>query len=155
MNWDAISAVSEVMAAIGVIISLVFVGLQIKKSNTEARAATSQATTDTELEMVATFAAHVEVWNKVNSGVPLEDEVENRLGIILFNMLMIDYENRLHQYQAGYYDERSWHTRLDILSTLVTLPIFIPWRRSFGGRSRGAQFLDLVDEVARKSGATR
>jgi uncharacterized protein YoxC len=35
MNWDAIVAISQLIAALGVILSLVFVGLQIKQ-NTRA-----------------------------------------------------------------------------------------------------------------------
>ena len=35
MNWDAIVAISQLVAAVGVILSLVFVGLQIKQ-NTRA-----------------------------------------------------------------------------------------------------------------------
>jgi hypothetical protein len=35
MNWDAIVAISQLVAAAGVILSLVFVGLQIKQ-NTRA-----------------------------------------------------------------------------------------------------------------------
>src|SRR3954449_8235249 len=35
MNWDAIVAISQLIAAVGVILSLVFVGLQIKQ-NTRA-----------------------------------------------------------------------------------------------------------------------
>lgn len=60
MNWDAIGAIAELLAAIGVIVSLIFVGLQVKKSNAEARLATIQATTDTEIMMVSAFADHAE-----------------------------------------------------------------------------------------------
>lgn len=149
MNWDAIGAIAEMLAAIGVIISLLFVGLQVKKSNVEARAATIQSTTDTEIMMVATFARYAEVWNKVNSGHSLEGDTEIRRGIVLFNLLMIDYENRFHHFQAGNLDVRSWNNRLEMLDTLVTLPMFDMWRQTLGGRSRGADFLDLIDEIKR------
>lgn len=148
VNWDAIAAIAELMAAIGVIISLIFVGVQVRKSNAEARSATMQATTDTEIAMVATHADHVETWNKVVTGVPIEDSVELRRGILLFNLLMIDYENRFHQFQAGNLDVRSWSQRLEILHQLVILPIYDHWRKSPGGRSHGAVYLDLVDEIS-------
>lgn len=145
MNWDAIGAVAELLAAVGVIISLIFVGLQVKKSNAEARLATVQATTDTEVMMVSTLADHAETWNKVNTGQPLEGDVETRRGIVLFNLLMIDYENRFHHFLAGHLDERSWSNRLLVLDSVVALPIFKQWRDSLGARSRGADFLDLID----------
>ena len=153
MNWDAIGAIAELMAAVGVIISLVFVGIQVRKSNTEARLATIQATTDTEVIMVSTLADHAETWNKVHTGQPLEGDVEVRRGIVLFNLLMIDYENRYHHFLAGNLDERSWNNRLIVLDLVVALPIFKLWRKSLGARSRGADFLDLIDGKASKTDA--
>ena len=43
MNWDAITAVAEVLGVIGVIVSLVFVGYQIRKNTIASEAATYQA----------------------------------------------------------------------------------------------------------------
>ena len=37
MNWDAISAIAEVTGTIGVIISLIYLGLQIRSQTVEAR----------------------------------------------------------------------------------------------------------------------
>jgi len=128
MNWDAIGAVAEMLAAIGVIISLVFVGLQVRKGLAESRAATKQATTDTEVTVVSTFAQHAEIWNKALSGVPLEEGRETRLGILLFALLMIDYENRFYQHKAGYFDDRSWENRVAILHNVILMPIYDLWR---------------------------
>ena len=151
MNWDAIGAIAELLAAIGVIISLIFVGLQVRKSNEEARTATMQATTDTEMMMVQIFAEHAEVWDKVSTGKELDSGTETRKGILMANMLMIDYENRFHQYLAGNFDESSWQNRLEILQSFVSLPIYDTWRNSLGGRSHGADFLALIDEMAIKN----
>ena len=153
MNWDAIGAIAELLAAVGVIISLIFVGLQVRKSNAEARLATIQATTDTEVMMVSTLADHAETWNKVHTGEALEGDVEIRRGIVLFNLLMIDYENRYHHFLAGNLDERSWSNRLIVLDLVVALPIFKLWRDSLGARSRGADILDLIDRKAREASA--
>ena len=147
MNWDAIGAIAEMLAAAGVIISLIFVGLQVRKSTAESRAATKQATTDTEIVMVSTFANHAEVWHKAVSGVPLEKGAETRLGILLFNLLMIDYENRFHQHKAGYFDDRSWDNRVQTFRHMLELPIFDEWRHSLGGQSRSADYLDFLDEL--------
>ena len=148
MNWDAIGAIAEMLAAFGVIISLIFVGVQVRKGSAESRAATKQATTDTEIHMVSTFARYPEIWNKVQTGQPLADVVETRQAILLFNMLMIDYENRYHQYQAGYFDDLSWQNRVSILRTIVDFPIFELWRESPGGQSRSADWLDFLDKLA-------
>lgn len=147
MNWDAIGAIAELLAAIGVIISLIFVGQQLRKGNAEARAATMQATTDTEMTMLSMLSANAEVWQKVVTGAELQPGTETRTAILLFASLMIDYENRFHQYRAGYYDERSWANRRLNMRMLVELPIFDIWRQSPGGRSRGADWTDFLDTL--------
>lgn len=147
MNWDAIGAIADLLAAIGVIISLVFVGLQIRKGNAEARAATMQATTDTEMTMLSILANHAEVWEKVTAGTELQPGTETRTAILLFASLMIDYENRFHQNRAGNYDERTWANRRSNLRKLTTLPIYDLWRQSPGGRARSADWTDFLDSL--------
>jgi len=155
VNWDAIGAIAEMLAAVGVIISLIFVGLQVRKGSAESRAATKQATTDTEVIVVSTFAKHAEIWNKAISGAPLKEGAETRLGILLFALLMIDYENRFHQHKAGYFDDRSWKNRVTILRNVVPLPIYCLWRQSPGGQSRSADYTDFLDNlVATEKGET-
>lgn len=46
MNWEAIAAVSEVAGAVGVIISLVYLAVQIRHNTQEVRAASFNAVTD-------------------------------------------------------------------------------------------------------------
>ena len=46
MNWDAIAALSQVAAAAGVIISLIYLAAQIKSNTKETRAASFNAVTD-------------------------------------------------------------------------------------------------------------
>jgi len=101
--------------------------------------------------MVATLARYADVWNKVNTGQPVEGDTETRRGILTYALLMIDYENRFHQFEAGKLDGRSWESRLRVLDRLVTLPMYELWRQSPGGLSRGADFLDLVDGIAKKA----
>ncbi|MGI9258474.1 MAG: hypothetical protein ACR2QQ_06550 [Gammaproteobacteria bacterium] len=43
MSWEAISAVAELLGAIAVVISLVFVGFQVRQNTTAVRSAAAQA----------------------------------------------------------------------------------------------------------------
>ena len=90
MKWKLSdwASIAEIIAAIGVIFSLIFVGLQINEGNLETRAATNQATADAEAFMIVTFANHSYTWNKVITGAPLESGAESRKGILLYNLLM-------------------------------------------------------------------
>ncbi len=145
------ASVAEIVAAIGVIISLTFVGLQINEGNQETRAATVQAASDGEAFMLATFVNHSETWDKVVTGAPLENGAETRRAVNLYSLLMVDTENRYHQFTSGFLDNPSWAGRLSILQGVIKLPIFEIWRESFGAKNHSAEFLELVDSLAEES----
>ena len=142
------ASIAEIIAAVGVILSLIFVGLQINEGNQETRAATLQAAADGESFLIATLLNHPDTWDKVITGQPLEDGTETRTGIMLFNLMMTESENRYHQFNAGFLDSTSWHGRLASIRPLVKLPFFQTWRKSMGAMNHSADFLDLLDRLA-------
>lgn len=46
MPWEAIASIAKVVSAIGVIVSLIYVGLQLRQNNKNLRIATQHAITD-------------------------------------------------------------------------------------------------------------
>ena len=150
MKWKLsdVASIAEIIAAIGVIFSLIFVGLQINEGNQETRAATTQAAYNAEAFMIATLVNHSDTWVKVITAAPLESAAEAHKAIMLYNLLMVETENRYHQYHSGFLATPTWEGRLLILQPTVKLPIFKTWRESFGGRGHSAEFLELLDSLA-------
>ena len=72
------ASIAEIIAAVGVILSLIFVGLQINEGNQETRAATVQAAADGEAFVIATTLNHAGLWQKVITGAPLDRGEETR-----------------------------------------------------------------------------
>ena len=136
------SSIAEIAAAFGVILSLIFVGFQIKEGNEETRASTMQAALETEMAFQSEILRYSDTWEKVASGTPITDPVETRRGVILYNMLMAVQENRYHQYQAGYLDNMPAS-----LYRTVQLPFFDLWRTSVGADSRTPEYLELIDNM--------
>ena len=75
-------------------------------------------------------------------GLPLSEGEETRRGIILYNMLMTQFENRYRQFTSGYLE--SLPTSVELF---VALPFFDMWRGSLGASTREPGFLDLVDRL--------
>jgi hypothetical protein len=150
MTWALadIAAVAEILGLVAVVPSLIFVGVQLARSNREARAATIQATMDSDREASATLAEHAETWDKVVTGAPLADGAETRRAILLFNVLMVDTEGRYHQYQTGFLDAKAWQARYAASRKMVSLPIYKTWRQSGGAASRSEDFLEILDRLA-------
>ena len=142
------ASVAEIVASIGVIVTLVFVGIELNDANREARAATQQMVIKTEMDMVAVFVANAGTWDKVVTGAPIDEGEEMRKAIALYNLAMLETANRYAQYRSGYIDMEQWENNLKSLPAVTRLPIYERWRQSFGGQGQDAAFLELLDSFA-------
>jgi hypothetical protein len=146
-NLAELASIAEIVASIGVILSLIFVGVQLNEGNRETRAATNQLVIKSEMDMVAVFIENSEIWDKVVTGVPLAAGEETRKGINLFQLAMLETANRHKQYASGYLELTSWENTLETLPAITKLPIYEQWRQSYGGQGQDSEFLELLDSL--------
>ena len=135
-DWGAIG---ELLGGVAIIVSLLYVGLQIKHGNRETRAATLQATLDSEMSFQAEAMRYAGTWEKILTGVHITDGEETRRAIILYNMMMTLYQNRYFQFKTGYLDNPP------VTEEVVTFPMYEIWRASGGAKNRSAEFLEYLD----------
>lgn len=142
------ASIAEIFAAIAVVLSLIFVGLQISDSNKETRAMTMQSANDAELFAAATFARHAGIWDKVITGATLAGGEEFRTAVVIYNMAMIESENRYQQFGSGYLSADSWEGSIRSIQEMVKLPIYADWRGTPGALQHSSDFLELTDRLA-------
>ena len=138
-----LASLAEIVAAFGVIVSLLFVGFQIADGNRETRSATVQAVLDSEIYVQSQLLRYPNTWDKIASGQPLSDRAEERRGILLFTMLMTVYDNRYHQVKSGLMEQ-------SLTGIPLAFPFYEVWRESGGATSRSTEFLDYVDRERKK-----
>ncbi len=124
-DWGAIG---ELLGGVAIIVSLLYVGLQIKHGNREARAATLQATLDSEMSLQTEAMRYAGTWDKIVTGDHLADGEETRRAILLYNMMMTLYQNRYYSFKTGYLDHPPF------TEEVVTYPMYEIWRASGGGK---------------------
>jgi hypothetical protein len=127
MNWEAVAAVGELAGAVGVIITLLYVGLQVRQNTSAIKAAAIQ-------DIAASTTAYLNTWTSddelhrlfVRAGAgELPDDLtpqENvKLTIAFMSMLRV-YEARYLQIRLGVLDE-------DILASMAgSSALFgLPW----------------------------
>ena len=154
MNWEQAALIAEVVSGIAVVISLIYIAVQIRANTREARANAFQLAIQSEMEVAGVFAEYAATWDRVVRGEPIPEGEERRLAILLFNLLMLDSERRYRQFASGYLQAQSWHARQQTLPLIVGLPIFKDWRESLGAKGHAADFLRLVDECADRVSAS-
>jgi len=149
MTLAQFANVAEVIGLIIVIVTVIFLALQIRQNTKALRSTAIQATLHSELDLGAILLDNAAVWEKVITAAPLTEGTETRKAIGLYNVFMIETENRYHQYHSGYLTAQTWEARLGTLPQIVGLPIFEKWRNSVGGLSHSADFLELLDRLAK------
>ncbi len=148
---DQYANLAEIVGVLIIIVTLVFLTLQIQQNTKALRSTTIQATLQTELDLATLLAKNAGLWEKVLTAAPLASGEETRKAIILYSATMLEAENRYHQSQSGFLAPEAWEGRLGTLPKTVSLPVFNLWRTSIGASSRSTDFRELLDDLVRKS----
>jgi hypothetical protein len=131
MNWDALGAIAEIVGALGVIVSLLYLASQVRGNSRQLRHASAQAVLDKLnglIGQLAFTAGAGDVWTRGLSGLEsLRDDEE----IVRFSSMMLQafwaYEEVLHYRDAGLIEDWAWtHSRAPVENFMRT-PGFQQW----------------------------
>jgi len=114
MNWEAMGAIGEILGAVGVIVSLVYLALQIRQNSNVVRSATRQAISTTQVELGLRIgessdlrAAMAKLWGLGDAPTAAQD-IEIR-DYMLYRAFLRAYENQYHQFKEGTFDADMWN----------------------------------------------
>ena len=149
MNWDAIGAIAELLGAIGVIGSLVYLATQIRQNTKSLSTSSFQATTDALNQVNALIANNpelAELFAGVRKGKTELTEVEEIRWVFLITSVLRIWETAYYQRSEGVVLDASWQRYEGSLRGMVALPIFSGWwaNNSFGFTD---EFSSLVDRL--------
>ena len=112
LNWSAISAVSDLFAAIAVVISLWYVAAQLRQNTKAIVASSRQGILDADLGLIAGFIDHAIDPHLISDDEKLSTENERRLTWMVVKALRIR-EFAWHQYKLGLLDEPTWQSYME------------------------------------------
>jgi hypothetical protein len=111
MGWDAVAAISSLIASISVTLTVVYLAIQVKRSTRATYSQTYQFATQALGEMAAIVGSSKETARIFTVGMATPDKLDEYefnqfayLGISLFRR----YENVFFQYQSGMIDDDFW-----------------------------------------------
>jgi len=130
MNWDAIGAVGEAVGAAGVIISLLYLAVQIRGDARAKRATMTHAQSQANAGFASILATGPEVAELYSRGVQ-DFAVLRGAELIRFSALMIHmfrlYEDQFFQWTEGDFDPHVWHGLDAAISDFCSLPGLQAW----------------------------
>jgi hypothetical protein len=126
MNWEAISAIGEIVGATAVVVSLVYVAAQIRENSRTTRSATRQAIADS-VRAPAMIWAQNEDFSKVFQrhldGEDLEAHQYLRLQGYCY-VCFRNWENVHYQFRTGMLEDDEWRGFRLNLKALLQIPVF-------------------------------
>ena len=126
MNWDAIGALGEIVGASGVIISVIYLALQIKKQTKESQMAATRdlsARVNQNLDPMLSDLKYVAIWGKaVEDYNALEDTERLWVTLMLSRFFRIAEQQLIHA-SNSHVDEQYYQSFTRAFFEALTYPL--------------------------------
>lgn len=133
MNWEALSAIGEIVAAVGVIVSLLYLASQVRNNSRQLSHASAQAVLDKLnglIGQLAFTAGAGDVWSRGLSGL---DALEGDEEVVRFSSMLLQafwaYEEVLQYRSAGLIEDWAWAHAKAPVEHFMRTPGFQEWWR--------------------------
>jgi len=155
MKLDKWAQIAEIIGGTAIVISLIFVGFQIR-SNTEAsKAATLQQISAGEIQLLAMMAddpnkARVVTQAMFEPESLSEDDMLQ--GFYLFMANIRNLENLYLQYESGFLSEEAWSAKSSLLNLAVNSPGFGLLLKNQEQTALSGPFVEYAKSIRRSNG---
>lgn len=146
-NWDAISAVSEIIGAAAVVISLIYVSVQIRQNTRAVRGSTLDAITahqQAELRWSSDLAA--EFRKAIEAPESLSFEESWRVSEWMSSAFS-SRQNEYQQYKQGLLDEEVWESIQQIIGVIIGIDWVDTWWEEYGSKNLTSEFVAEVEAL--------
>lgn len=130
MNWEATSAAAEVVGAVGVVASLIYLALQIRGDARARRAATmveQSGAFRTFLQILATQGEVADIYVRGIRDFSALEVAERPRFSALMGYLFRVYEEHLFQWREGLLDAHVWHGLESPVDDILAYPGVQAW----------------------------
>ena len=141
MNWEAIGAVGELLGAIAVIGSLLFVGVQIRSNTRSTQVAAAHDLTNTFITVLKTIADDPDltrIWlQQLQDASTLSVSDVERMMIVNL-MTLKAFEDAFHHHRMGQMSDEMWEGWQAFIVTITNYPgmrHYWKYRKNFYSRS--------------------
>ena len=141
MDWDAISAVGELVGATAVVISIIYLALQVRQNSSHVRSSRYQTAAQSANQMFDSWSTHPEtlkIFQVAQESYDSLNESDQLVARTLFLQVFVYYEALYYQYEDRVVDSDIWEGRKRMMLNLLQMPGVASWwgtwRPIFGAR---------------------
>jgi hypothetical protein len=161
LNWDAIGAISELVGAVAVLVTLVYLAVQVRDNTKTVKSENVHRVTDSfnAINMlVASDQDLADLWFKgVSDFEALTPTEQARFGFVQLAAFRI-YDSLYYQVARSTGDEQLWLAELDTIRWIFAYPGMRAWWRQqkFGFSAQFKEYIDgIVSELSGDDGEGR
>lgn len=150
MNWEAISAITQILGLIVVVVTLVYLAAQVRQGNLLAKSEARQCMIEqAQHELYAQMADLSIPYANVKDG-PLTEEEQAKLSLFLTAVMRLR-EWEWFQYQDGVIDEYVYKAYLEVITIHLGTPRSRKWWSTLGRYAFNSDFVVQVDQLLSKT----
>ena len=125
MNWDAVGAIGEIVGALAVFLTLIYLALQIRQNTKAVQASAADASISKVTNVRQSMYENAEVSRIYVQGLAdpddLDDESRTRFRLLMHNILM-SVSNIYSQTRFAGLPVSTWESQKVVLTRIVTSP---------------------------------
>ena len=149
MNWEVISAIGQIVGAIAVVISLIYLATEVRSNARATRQAAMRSTVDSLNRFAQQIIGHADLAELRNRGFhdfeSLEGVDRSRFDSYM-HVLFRTVEDVYYQHLQGNLDPRLWRGLEVVLSETNALPGVQAWWRSRSHWFVGEEFAKFINQ---------
>lgn len=153
MTWAAVSAIGEIVGAIAVVLTLIYLAVQVRQSTRTTQAISIQAASSLDQEFLLTIgsdAARAQLWAAyLLTPATLSDEQQLQ-GAYLMASFVRRLENIYLQKRLGALSKEGWQSRGLMFERIASSPGYEAYLRSIPGSFVNLEFREFMDKLRLK-----
>ena len=130
MSLDDVGNIGELIGAVGVIITLIYLAVQIRQNTSALKATSHQEATREAADFVAQIAGDGDIARIFSKGGKdwncLEGDEKLRFSMLLFRVFF-NFQNTYNLHQNGGIDDEYWESQLGVMMWFMGMPGVRSW----------------------------
>ena len=121
MNWDAISAIAEILGAVAVVASLVYVGKQVAQNTAMMRVGAASETLEKDFELTNPILESAElaaIWSRGDHRLDELGEADRQRLIFFERRAIMLWHHNFELRNQGLFPDANWHNQNWIIQNI-------------------------------------
>lgn len=150
MNWEAISAVGEIVGAVAVVVTLVYLTIQVRRGTAATQAATVQSAAALDQDFLLTLGSDpvmAQLWANYLSEPDTLPVEQLRQGHFLMGSLLRRLENIQIQEQLDTLSKAGWRSRQSVFNVIASSKGYSAFLDSPTAAFMNADFIEYMAQL--------